>query len=116
MSPIAVLARGWKSHDGQRSWRIAAGVVLGITLVALILIRHEAGYIGAGAWLALLFLPAMGLKRMTELAAHQQYKSARRLATVLLWVHPSAELREQIRALRHLEERQQAGDVSPPLK
>src|SRR4026209_1838667 len=35
--------------------------------------------------------------RMTELAAHQQYKKARRLATALLWLHPSVELREQIR-------------------
>ena len=116
VSPIAVLARDWNSRQRQRSWRIAAAAVLGITVVALVLIRQEAGYIGAGAWLALLFLPAMGLKRMTELAAHQQYKSARRLATALLWLHPSADLREQIRTLRYLEERQRVGEVSPPLK
>ena len=116
VSPIAVLARAWRSRDGQRSWRIAAAVVLGVTVAALIVIRHEAGYIGAGAWLAFLFLPAMGLKRMTELAAHQRYKSARRLANALFWLHPSAELREQIRTLRYLEERQRVGEVSPPLK
>lgn len=116
VSPIAVLARGWSSREPNHSWRIAAIVVLAITVIALIFIRHEAGYIGAGAWLAFLFLPAMGLKRTTELAAHQKYKSARRLATALVCLHPSAELREEIRALRQLEERQRTGDISPPLK
>src|SRR5206468_7098479 len=66
VSPVAVVARGWRSDSGQRSWRIAAGVVLAVTGVSWVLIRDQAGYIGAGAWFALLFLPAIGLKKMTE--------------------------------------------------
>jgi membrane associated rhomboid family serine protease len=111
VSPIAVLARSWQADAGQRSWRIAAGVVLAVTGVSWVLIREEAGYIGAGAWFALLFLPAMGLKRMTELALQEDYRSARRLATALHWLHPSADLRDQIRTLRTMELRQQTGDM-----
>ncbi|MFL6516005.1 MAG: rhomboid family intramembrane serine protease [Chthoniobacterales bacterium] len=111
VSPVAVVARGWRSDSGQRSWRIAAGVVLAVTGVSWVLIRDQAGYIGAGAWFALLFLPAIGLKKMTELATLGNYRSARRLASALQWLHPSAELRDEIRALRTLEIRQQAGEL-----
>jgi len=111
VSPVAVLARSWRTDAGQRSWRIAAGVVLAVTGVCWLLIRDQAGYIGAGAWFALLFLPAMGLKRMTELAVSGNYRSARRLASALQWLHPSADLRDQIRALREMEMRQQAGGL-----
>jgi len=43
---------------------------------------------------------------MTELAAQRKYRSAKRLAAALKILHPTAELREQIRLFRHLESRQ----------
>jgi membrane associated rhomboid family serine protease len=113
VSPLAVLASSWRSHTGNESWRIAAGVVLAVTGIAWIVIREQAGYIGAGAWLALLFLPAMGLKRMTELSVRQEFAAARKLATGLQWLHPSAHLRDEIRTLHYLEKRKLAGDLPP---
>ena len=50
VSPLAVLARSWRLHSGHDGWRIAAGVVLGITGFAWMIARNQAGYIGAGAW------------------------------------------------------------------
>jgi membrane associated rhomboid family serine protease len=43
---------------------------------------------------------------MTEFAARGDYKSARKLGAALQVLHPSAELREQIRLFHHLESRQ----------
>ena len=101
-----MLARTWRPGGTCHGWRIAALVVLAITGVAWILFRPAAGYIGGGAWFALLFLPAIGLRKMTELAAQRKYRSAKRLAAALKILHPTAELREQVRLFRHLESRQ----------
>ena len=112
MSPLAVLARSWRGEHGNSAWRIAAGVVLVITGIAWFLIQREAGYIGGAAWFLFLFLPAMGLRKMTELSLRHDYSSARRLAAALFWLHPSGDLRDQIRVLRQLEARTAAGDLS----
>jgi membrane associated rhomboid family serine protease len=113
VSPLAVLVRAWRPGGAYRGWRIAALVVLAITGVAWIFFRKEAGYIGGGAWLALLFLPTLGLRRMTELAARQRFKAARKLATALQLLHPSAELRQEVQLLRSLESRQANGLIQP---
>ena len=62
-----------------------------------------AGYVGGGAWFFLLFLPAIGLQRMTQFAAQGDYESAAKLGLALQVLHPSRELREQVRLFRHLE-------------
>jgi membrane associated rhomboid family serine protease len=105
VSPLLVLARAWRP-GGTRGWRIAALVVLLITGLAWMFWRAAAGYIGGGAWFVLLFLPAIGSRKMTELAAKGDYKSARKLGAALQVLHPSAELREQLRLFNHLESRQ----------
>jgi membrane associated rhomboid family serine protease len=105
VSPLLVLARAWRP-GGTRGWRIAALVVLLITGLAWMFWRAAAGYIGGGAWFVLLFLPAIGSRKMTELAAKGDYKSARKLGAALQVLHPSAELREQLRLFHHLESRQ----------
>jgi membrane associated rhomboid family serine protease len=109
-TPLAVLTLGWRPGRIYRSWRTAALVVLLVTGLAWIWLRDIAGYIGGGAWLALLFLPTAGLRRVHELAANQRYKSARKLATALQVLHPAAELRQQVRLLRTLESRQASGE------
>jgi membrane associated rhomboid family serine protease len=106
VSPLLVLARAWRPGGAYRGWRIAALIVLAITGIAWILLRPAAGYIGGGAWLALLFLPTVGLRKMTELASRGDYKSARKLGAVLQVLHPSVELREQVRLFQQLESRQ----------
>ncbi|HWN64922.1 MAG TPA: rhomboid family intramembrane serine protease [Candidatus Binatus sp.] len=117
ISPLLVLARAWQPGSIYRGWRIAAFVVLVITGAAWIFFRFAAGYIAGGAWFAFLFLPAIGLRKVTELAARQHYRSARKLAAVLQILHPSAELREQVQLFRHLESHQndRAGVASFPI-
>ena len=111
---MVVLARTWRLHPGHNGWRVAAVLVLAITGAAWLFAQHLAGYIGGAAWFVVLFLPAMGLKRMTELSTRRQYRGARTLATALHWLHPTRDLRDQIRELRYLEARQSTGNLSPP--
>jgi len=106
VSSLLVLARAWRPDETHRGWRIAALIVLTVTGLAWMFWRAAAGYIGGGAWFALLFLPAIGSRKMTEFAARGDYKSARKLGATLQILHPSAELREQVRLFHHLESRQ----------
>jgi rhomboid protease GluP len=55
---------------------------------------------------------------VTELAARQHYRSARKLAEVLQILHPTAELREQVQLFRYLESHQndRAGVASFPIQ
>ncbi len=112
LSPLLVLARAWRPGGPYRGWRFAAGVVLAITAIAWILVPTAAGYIGGLAWTILLFLPAIGLRKMTELAARGNYRSAGKLGAIIQILHPTAELRDQVRLFRHLEPHQaEAQDV-----
>ena len=106
VSPLLVLARGWRPGGTDRGWQVAALIVLVITGASWLLFRDRAGYIGGGAWFAILFLPAVGLRKSAELFAEHRYRSARRLAMVLQVLHPTTELREQVRLLRTLESRE----------
>lgn len=103
ISPILVLARAWRPGSAYQGWRMAAIIVLGVTGVAWLLWRGASGYIGGCAWFLLLFLPAIGLRKMTDLAARGDYRSARKLGMALQIFHPNADLRDQVRLFRHLE-------------
>jgi membrane associated rhomboid family serine protease len=106
ISPLVVLARAWRPGGPYRGWRVSALVVLVITAVAWILVPTVAGYIGGLAWVVLLFLPAIGLRKMTELAARGDYKSAGMLGTVLQILHPTTEVRDQVRLFQQSESHQ----------
>src|SRR5436305_14026464 len=69
ISPLVVLARAWRPGPLYRGWRIAALVVLIISVVAWILTPRAAGSVGGLAWLVVLFLPSIGSRKMTELAS-----------------------------------------------
>lgn len=112
ISPLLVLAKAWRPGEIYRGWRMAAAIVLAITGLAWIFVRNKAGYIGGGAWFALLFIPAAGLRKMTDLAAQQRYAAARRLGIALQIFHPSSELRRQIELFRQLESGRSAVFVS----
>jgi membrane associated rhomboid family serine protease len=119
ISPLVVLVRTWRPGTQHHGWRIAALVVLAITAIAWFLVPSGAGYIGGLAWIALLFLPAIGLRKMTELAAQADYKSAAKLGEILQILHPSSELRDQVRLFRHLESQGasfEGGMVRTPLR
>ena len=103
ISSLLVLARAWRPSAPYHGWRVAALIVLGITGVAWLFWRGAAGYIGGGAWFVLLFVPAIGLRKMTDLAAARNYRSARKLGAVLQILHPTSEMRSQMQLLRRLE-------------
>jgi membrane associated rhomboid family serine protease len=103
ISPVLVLARAWRPGSGYQAWRMAAIIVLAVTGVAWLFWRDASGYIAGCAWLIVLFIPAIGLRKMTELASRGDYRSARKLGMALQIFHPSADLRDQVRLYRHLE-------------
>jgi len=103
VSPLLVLARAWNPGTPYHGWRLAALVVLVVTGVGWLLWPTDSGYIGGVAWLLLLFLPALGLRKITELAEQGDYELAGKLGAVLQILHPTAELREQVRLFRHLK-------------
>ncbi len=115
VTPFAVFYQTWQ-RPAVDSWRLAAIAVLIITGVAYLASRSHAGFVGAGAWFVLLFLPAVGSKRMAELSVAHRYAAARRLATVLQFLHPSRDLRSQTHFLREMETRQARGLVPPPVQ
>jgi membrane associated rhomboid family serine protease len=103
ISSLLVLARAWRPGAPYRGWRIAAVVVLAITSIAWLFWRDAAGYFGGGAWFVLLFLPTIGLRKMNDLVAQRNYRSARKLGVVLQILHPTSEMRSQVQLLRQLE-------------
>ena len=103
MSSLLVLARGWRPSEPYHSWRIPGIVVLAVTGIAWFLWPKASGYIGGTAWFLLLFLPAIGLRKMTRLATERNYAPAEKLGIALQVLHPTAELRDQIRLFRDLK-------------
>ncbi|HEX5492733.1 MAG TPA: rhomboid family intramembrane serine protease [Candidatus Udaeobacter sp.] len=103
VSPLLVLARAWRPSSPHHGWGIPGLLVLAITAVAWLLWPHFSGYIGGAAWFFLLFLPAIALRKITQLAEHGDYESAQRLGAALQILHPTAELREQVSLFRHLK-------------
>jgi hypothetical protein len=114
ISSLLVLARAWRHGAAYRGWRIPAIIVLAITGAGWFFWRDAAGYVGGCAWFLLLFLPAIGLRKMTELAAQGNYKSARKLGAVIQILHPSPELRDQTRFFRQLESQANSRAVVGP--
>ena len=103
VSSLLVLARAWRPGGILRGWRIAATIVLALTGIVWLIAREYAGYVGGGAWFALLFLPAVGLGKASQLAAQGRYQSARRITALLQLLHPTAQVREQLQFFRRLE-------------
>ena len=97
-----MLARAWRPSAPYHGWRLAAVIVLAVTAVAWFLWPDVSGYVGGAAWFLLLFLPTIALRKITQLAAQGDYESAGRLGTAIQILHPTAELREQIRLFRNL--------------
>lgn len=98
----------------NRGWRLAAFAVLIVTGVSWMVSPETAGFVGGGAWLVLLLLPTIGLRKAAELGGQQRYASARRLLRALRFVHPAGDLRAQSERLRAMELAQR-GDASSAL-
>ena len=103
--PLFVLGRVFRLGGIFRGWRVACIVVLVITGVAWFLKPTMAGYIGGGAWFFLLFLPAAGLGKASELASQGRYDSAIKLTKLVGWLHPTPQVREQLKVFQGLASR-----------
>ncbi|MGI9089095.1 MAG: rhomboid family intramembrane serine protease [Chthoniobacterales bacterium] len=103
LSPAVVLARTWRRAAVNRGWQVAAVAVLLVTALASLFALKIAGYIGGGAWLFFLFLPAVGLRKAAQLAADERFGSARRIVSALRFFHPVRSVREETILLHALE-------------
>jgi len=106
IAPLVMLGQTLRRGGLYRSWRLASFAVLLVTGVAWWINPDTAGFVGGGAWLALLVLPAAGLRKISELGIQQRYHSARQLSRLLRFLHPTPALRlqaELFRALQHAQ-------------
>lgn len=103
LSPLVMLAQTFRRGGLFRAWRMASFAVLLVTAGAWLVDRDSAGFVGGGAWLALLVVPAIGLRKIAELSSHGRYGAARRWAVGLRFLHPRADLPAQAQLLRALE-------------
>jgi rhomboid protease GluP len=114
VSSLVMLGQTLRSGGLFRAWRLASLAVLLVTGGAWLINRDTAGFVGGGAWLALLVIPGIGIRKVSELATFQRYATARRLIGPLRVVHPSPALPAQGELFRALE-LAQAGDFSAAL-
>jgi rhomboid protease GluP len=107
ISPLVLLAQTLRRGGLYRAWRLASLAVLLVTGVSWMVNPDCAGFVGGGAWLVLLLVPAIGLRKAAEFASRQRYPLARRLTRALRFLHPSEALRAQAELLRALQLAQQ---------
>jgi rhomboid protease GluP len=107
VSPLVLLAQGWRHGGMDRAWRIAALSVLLVTGIFWILTPDVAGFMGGGAWLVLILIPSFGLRKIAELSARQRYGTAGWLARILRFLHPADRLRQQSELLNAFQFAQQ---------
>jgi hypothetical protein len=72
ISPLVMLAQTLRRGRLFRPWRLASCAVLLVTGGAWLVDANTAGFVGGGAWLALLVLPAAGIRKVAELASRQR--------------------------------------------
>ncbi|MDY6785172.1 MAG: rhomboid family intramembrane serine protease [Cyanobacteriota bacterium] len=87
----------------HRGWTIVSGGILAIAFFSISVSPQLATAISASLWLTFVVLPLMGFARVNKLAYQQRYRSARRLAERLRWLHPADGWLEQPQILRALE-------------
>jgi rhomboid protease GluP len=114
ISPLVMLAQTLRRGGLYRPWRLASFAVLLVTGAAWWMNPDTAGFVGGGAWLALLVVPAAGLRKISELAIQQRYHPARQLSRALRLLHPAPALRLQAELFRALE-LAQSGELSSAL-
>ncbi len=114
ISPLIMLGQTLRRGGLYRSWRLASFAVLAVTGLAWWVNSDTAGFVGAGAWFALLLVPAVGIRKISEVAVRQRYGLASRLSRPMRFLHPSKALRQQAELFRALEIAQR-GDFSSAL-
>jgi hypothetical protein len=72
ISPLVMLGQTLRRGGLFRAWRLASLAVLLVTGGAWLINADTAGFVGGGAWLALLLVPAIGIRKVSELAVQQR--------------------------------------------
>jgi rhomboid protease GluP len=114
IAPLVLLAQTLRRGGAFRAWRLASLAVLLVAGGAWLIDSDTAGFVGTGAWLVLVVVPSVGIRKVAELASRQRYSSARRWTSLLRFFHPSSALRSQRNLFAALEAAQ-AGDFSQAL-
>ena len=114
VSSLVMLAQTLRRGGVFRAWRLASLAVLLVTGAAWLANPDTAGFVGGGAWLALLMVPASVIRKVAELATHQRYGRARHWIGPLRFLHPSGAVGPQAELLRALD-LAQAGKFSEAL-
>jgi rhomboid protease GluP len=115
ISPIVLLVRTARRARETRAWRLPAAAVLLVTGGAARVSPAHAGYAGAGAWLLLLVVPTYGLRKAAQLRAQERFARARRVVSLIRYLHPARNLAAERELLRALE-LAQTGDRASALQ
>ncbi|HEV3408975.1 MAG TPA: rhomboid family intramembrane serine protease, partial [Chthoniobacterales bacterium] len=103
VSPMVLLVRTARRAQETRAWRVPAAAVLLVTGSASLISPAHAGYVGAGAWLLLLVVPTFALRKAAQTSAQQQFRRARRLVSLIRFLHPARNLQAQRELFRAVE-------------
>ncbi len=103
LSPVALIVRSHRTAQLNRSLRAASFAVLLVTGASWLFFPRQAGFIGGGAWFALLLIPAIASHKLSELVLREQFTAAYHLARFLSIVHPSPTIRGETELFRALE-------------
>ncbi|MBD2578027.1 rhomboid family intramembrane serine protease [Oscillatoria sp. FACHB-1406] len=106
LSCFSILIRAIRSPY-YRGWSVVSSCILALTIALAFLAPKVAIAIGGSLWGMLILLPLLGSARVNKLVFQQRYRTARRLAMQLRWLHPADGWLEHPQLLLALEMGQQ---------
>jgi rhomboid protease GluP len=105
------LVRLFRAAPAPRGWLAVSAGVLAVAGLGLVLFPSHAGFAAAALWALLAVVPALGIRWTARLVAAQRYAAARRLVSLLRWLHPADGWWEQPQLFEALEASQR-GDLA----
>ncbi|MDR9404974.1 MAG: rhomboid family intramembrane serine protease, partial [Halothece sp. Uz-M2-17] len=102
ISCISLIVRVLISRTNWGWLGVATGI-LGITLSCFLLIPEKSGIIGGILWLVFVLVPIIGLRQVNYFIYQEKFQHARKLASLLSWLHPADGWQKQPQFLRVLE-------------
>jgi len=84
-------------------WLGVASSILGIMVTAFVFFPEQSGIVGGILWLTFVLIPILGLRQVNHFVYQESFHKARRLASILSWLHPGDGWRDQPQFLYTLE-------------
>lgn len=84
-------------------WLGVASSILGIMVASFVFFPEQSGIVGGILWLTFVLIPILGLRQVNHFVYQESFHKARRLASVLSWLHPGDGWRDQPQFLYTLE-------------